>query len=593
MSNISLEEKLISAVKKVITDLYPDFSNFDSISLQQTRKDFSGDRTLVVFPFLKFSKKGPEDTAKEIGEKLINEVGEINDFNVIKGFLNLEVSDKTWLQELTLINNTKKLQPEVVRTVMVEYSSPNTNKPLHLGHIRNNLLGYSVSKIIEACGHRALKVQVINDRGIHICKSMLAWEKFGNGENPESSGKKGDHLVGDYYVKFDQEYKKEIAELIESGESKENAEKNAPILKEAQQMLVKWEEGDPHVVSLWKKMNQWVYDGFDVTYERMGVDFDKLYYESETYVLGKELVYQGLKDGFFYQNEDKSIWVDLTEYGLDQKLLMRSDGTSVYMTQDIGTAIKRFDDFKDLSELIYTVGNEQNYHFKVLFLILKKLGYKWADECKHLSYGMVELPSGKMKSREGTVVDADDLMDEMVETARQKSEELGKLNEIPKEERGKLFNTIGMGALKYFILKVDPKKQIVFNPEESIEFVGNTGPFIQYTYARIKTLLNKSNQNDLNFDMSVEMKDVEKEIIKLLYLYPSTLKQAMDDLSPSLIGNYIYDLVKNYNHFYQSIPILKEDNLNVLKFRLNLSEKVALTIKSGMNLMGIEVPERM
>jgi len=564
------------------------------VSLQQTRREFTGDRTLVVFPYLKISKKGPEQTAEEIGEVLKSSIDIVENYNVIKGFLNLEFTSAFWLKWLS--DNKESDLPKTTANsakIMVEYSSPNTNKPLHLGHIRNNLLGYSVSEIFRSNGNEVVKVQVINDRGIHICKSMLAWEKYGNAETPESSGKKGDHLVGDYYVKFDQVYKSEIKELINQGIDEKLAKKQAPILLEAQQMLRNWEQGDEHVRTLWQTMNQWVYDGFDVTYHNLGVDFDKLYYESDTYLVGKEEVMKGLEREVFYQKDDGSVWVDLTEFGLDQKLLIRSDGTTVYMTQDIGTAILRFNDFPGLSKMIYTVGDEQNYHFKVLFLILKKLGYSWAQECRHLSYGMVELPSGKMKSREGTVVDADDLISEMIETARKKSEELGKLDGIDEKERENLFRIIGLGALKYFILKVDPKKQIVFNPEESIEFVGNTGPFIQYTHARIKTLLSKSKESKYLFNSNVSISDVERDIVKQLHQFTTILKESMEELSPSLIANYTYELVKMYNQFYQSIPILKEEKEELRQFRLALSLKTADTIKYSMKILGIEVPDRM
>lgn len=586
-------------LEKEITGLLSDLYNVDAtslnVSLQQTRRDFEGDRTLVVFPFLKISKKGPEQTADEIGKALLNKVDIISSYNVIKGFLNLEFKDNYWLNWLNENNGRLgqarlDLKPE---KVMVEYSSPNTNKPLHLGHIRNNLLGYAVSEILRASGAEVTKVQVINDRGIHICKSMIAWSKYGHGENPVSSGKKGDHLVGDYYVKFDQVYKAEVKELELQGKDKEWAEKNAPIMLEAQDMLRKWEANDAEVRTLWSTMNDWVYEGFDVTYRNLGVDFDKLYYESDTYLVGKEEVLKGLERGVFYQKEDGSVWVDLTEFGLDQKVLIRSDGTSVYMTQDIGTAILRFKEYPGLSRMIYTVGDEQNYHFKVLFLILKKLGYDWAEGCGHLSYGMVELPSGKMKSREGTVVDADDLMAEMIETARMKSEELGKLEGIEQGEKENLYRIIGMGALKYFILKVDPKKQMVFNPEESIDFIGNTGPFIQYAHARIKTLLSKSEETDYQIATDITISSIEKEIIKQLHQYDHDLTISAQEMNPALIANYTYDLVKLYNQFYQMVPILKEEDKVLRKFRLSLSDSTAQTIKASMKLLGIEVPDRM
>ena len=586
---MNLEEALTGEITEALKKLYGFEGVPSDITLQHTRKDFEGDRTLVVFPFLKLSGKSPEETGNEVGSYLQKHSSLIGSHNVVKGFLNLLIEDDFWLDWLSSYKGEKVEKRK--GTYMVEYSSPNTNKPLHLGHIRNNLLGYSVSRILEARGKDVVKVQVINDRGIHICKSMLAWQKFGKGQEP-GKDVKGDHLVGDYYVRFDQEYKKEVAGLVGSGMDEKEAEKAAPIMKEAQEMLIRWEKGDEAVVSLWKRMNSWVYKGFEETYHRLGVDFDKLYYESDTYLVGKEEVLKGVESGFFYRKEDGSVWVDLEDVGLDKKVLIRSDGTSVYMTQDIGTAILRFRDYPGLRQLIYTVGNEQNYHFKVLFAILKKLGYEWADECVHLSYGMVELPSGKMKSREGTVVDADDLMDEMEDTARRKSEELGKLEGLSEGERKELYHTIGMGALKYFILKVDPKKQMTFNPDESIDFAGNTGPFIQYTHARIRTLLGKSSERS-SAGSEVKPEGVERSIIRELYRYREVLEQSANEFNPAHLANYLYELVKMYNHFYQTIPVLKEEDGKKREFRLLLSEKVADRIAEGMELLGIQVPDRM
>ncbi len=593
---MNIQKTIEKGAKEAIKSIY----NIDvaSIEFQATRKDFEGDTTIVIFALLRTIKGNPVEIGTKIGEYLKENIVEITDFNVVKGFLNLVISDTFFISDFNKIHavdsfgtvkpNTKE------KAVMVEYSSPNTNKPLHLGHVRNNLLGYSVAEIIAASGKKVYKTQIINDRGIHICKSMLAWERFGNGETPESTGLKGDKLVGNYYVKFDQEYKKQIASLISEGKTEEDAKKQAPILLEAQEMLIKWEAGDEKVVALWKMMNQWVYDGFDITYKNLGVDFDKNYYESNTYLLGKDVVADGLKKGVFYRKDDGSVWIDLTDEGLDEKIVLRSDGTAVYMTQDIGTAIERFKDY-DLESLIYTVGNEQDYHFKVLFLILKKLGFNWADNLSHLSYGMVELPSGKMKSREGTVVDADELMVEMVATAREISEELGKLEGYSNQEKEKLYNIIGLGALKYFILKIDPKKQILFDPKESIDFNGNTGPFIQYTYARIQSILRKI---DFDFDVILSGADVslhpkEKEMIKTLQQYPEVIQNAAKNHSPALIANYTYELVKTYNSFYQSVPILGCENKNEKIFRTQLSKKVSDTIKSAFKLLGIDVPERM
>ncbi|MEQ9062553.1 MAG: arginine--tRNA ligase [Vicingaceae bacterium] len=586
-----LEEELTDLVKTTLTALYGERISDIPVNFQHTRKEFEGDRTLVVFPYLKFSGKSPEITAEEIGKELLGNSGLIVDYNVVKGFLNLVVDNVFWVNWL---RNFKGLEFEAEKgTYMVEYSSPNTNKPLHLGHVRNNLLGYSVSRILEATGKKVVKVQVINDRGIHICKSMLAWETFGKGVSPQSSGKKGDHLVGEFYVKFDQVYKEEVRALVDSGMEQKQAERNAPIMKSAKDMLLKWEEKDQKVRGTWEMMNDWVYEGFNKTYERLGVEFDRLYYESETYLVGKDEVIRGLGKGIFQSENDGSVWVDLTEDGLDRKILIRSDGTSVYMTQDIGTAILRFKDYPDLQQLVYTVGNEQNYHFKVLFLILKKLGFSWAEGCVHLSYGMVELPSGKMKSREGTVVDADDLMDEMVETARLKSEELGKLEGFSESEKEALYHVIGMGALKYFILKVDPKKQMTFNPEESIDFAGNTGPFVQYTHARIKTLLAKSESTSFQVDSTIDIEVVERNLIKELYRYKEVLELSAREFNPAYLANYAYDLVKLYNQFYQTVPVLKEDDAAKRNFRLLLSTRVAERIANAMSLLGIAVPDKM
>ncbi|MFB0938046.1 MAG: arginyl-tRNA synthetase [Candidatus Azotimanducaceae bacterium] len=591
---MNIQNTIEVAVKKAIKSIYD--VEINSVEFQATRKDFEGDITVVIFALLRAVKGNPVEIGTKIGEYLKENTSEVSDFNVVKGFLNLVISDTTFISSFNAMyanDQFGKEQPNPNdKAVMVEYSSPNTNKPLHLGHVRNNLLGYSVAEITAASGKKVYKTQIINDRGIHICKSMLAWERFGNGETPESTGLKGDKLVGNYYVKFDQEYKKQISDLVTQGKTEEEAKKQAPILLEAQEMLIKWESGDIHVVALWEKMNQWVYDGFAVTYKELGVDFDKNYYESNTYLLGKDVVTDGIEKGVFYRKDDGSVWIDLTEEGLDEKIVLRSDGTAVYMTQDIGTAIERFNDY-DLEELTYTVGNEQDYHFKVLFLILKKLGFDWAENLHHLSYGMVDLPSGKMKSREGTVVDADELMVEMVNTARDISEELGKLEGYSNDEKETLYKTIGLGALKYYILKVDPKKRILFDPKESIDFNGNTGPFIQYTYARIKSILRKA---DFDYSVNTEginLHDKEKEVLKTLQQYPETIQNAAKNHSPALIANYTYELVKNYNSFYQLVPILGCDNMEEKIFRTQLSKKVADTIKSSFGILGIEVPERM
>lgn len=569
----------------------------DTLEFQETRKDFEGDVTLVVFPLLRQIKGNPAVIAEAIGKYLVENSDMVAAFNVIKGFLNLVITDEYYLNyfnELEKNENFGRINPvQEGDAVMVEYSSPNTNKPLHLGHIRNNLLGYSVSEILAASGKKVYKTQIINDRGIHICKSMVAWQHFGNGETPESTGLKGDKLVGKYYVKYDQKFKEQVKGMVEKGSDPEEAARQAPILLEAQEMLRKWESGDSETVALWKMMNQWVYAGFDQTYEALGVDFDTNYYESDTYLLGKEFVSEGLKKGIFYRKEDGSVWIDLTDEGLDEKIVLRADGTAVYMTQDIGTAIQRISDFPDINGLVYTVGNEQDYHFKVLFLILKKMGFEWAQNLHHLSYGMVDLPEGKMKSREGTVVDADDLMIEMTNTARDISQELGKLDEYSQEEKEELYRIIGLGALKYYILKVDPKKRILFDPKESIDFNGNTGPFIQYTYARIQSILRRA---DFDYNEPVDQLNLdpkEKELIKLLEGFPDLLQTAANSLSPALIANYTYDLVKAYNSFYQTVPILGVKSEMEKKFRVQLSEAIGYAIQSTCSLLGIEVPSRM
>ena len=569
-----------------------------TIEFQETRKDFAGDITLVIFPLLKKLKGNPVEIGNKIGAYLQENTAEVVSFNVVSGFLNILISDEYYLNFLKSIGGNLPFGFKEVNkeedAVLVEYSSPNTNKPLHLGHVRNNLLGYSVAEILKASGKKVYKTQIINDRGIHICKSMIAWQKSAKNETPESTGLKGDKLVGNYYVAFDKMYKEQIAELMASGSTEDEAKKNAPIIIEAQQMLLDWEAGKPEVIQLWKTMNQWVYDGFEATYKKMGVDFDSYYYESNTYLLGKDVVEQGLADGVFEKDPDGSVWIDLTSDGLDRKIVLRSDGTSVYMTQDIGTAIQRTKDFPDVGGMVYTVGNEQDYHFKVLFLILKKLGFDWAKNLFHLSYGMVDLPSGKMKSREGTVVDADDLMNEMSTTAQKISEELGKLEEYSASEKQVLYNTIGMGALKYYILKVDPKKRILFNPEESVDFAGNTGPFIQYTYARIQSILRKAKDYaSAEILVAIELDSKEKELLKTLATYPEVIQTAAANHSPALIANFTYDLVKAYNSFYQTVPILGETDSDKRNIRIQLSRKVADTIASAFGLLGISVPERM
>ena len=590
---MNIQNTIEASVKKGFLALYD--VEIPTVEFQATRKEFEGDITVVVFPMLRYKKGNPVAIGEALGNYIVENVTEITSFNILKGFLNLVIDDAFYLQSFSKINAKENFgfQSESKDAVMVEYSSPNTNKPLHLGHVSNNLLGYSVSEILKASGKKVYKTQIINDRGIHICKSMLAWKKYGNNETPESTGLKGDKLVGNYYVKFDQEYKKEISFLIADGISEENAKKQAPLLVEAQEMLLKWEAGDQEVVNLWKTMNGWVYDGFEITYKNLGVNFDTLYYESNTYLLGKDVIAEGITKGVFYKKEDGSVWCDLTDEGLDEKLVLRSDGTAVYMTQDIGTAIQRVKDYSDINGMVYTVGNEQDYHFKVLFLILKKLGFEWAKNLYHLSYGMVDLPSGKMKSREGTVVDADDLMTEMSDTAKEISQELGKLDGYSNKEKNELYKTIGLGALKYFILKVDPKKRILFDPKSSVDFQGNTGPFIQYTYARIQSILRKATFNYSPEVSDVELHIKEKELIKQLELYPDVIEQAATIYSPALIANYTYDLVKEFNSFYQNVSILGESNQTKKILRVQLAQNVAKVIKSSFKLLGIHVPNRM
>ncbi len=596
--NMNLDNQLRIEIQKAVSALFN--QNAEQLQLQPTNAEFEGSHTLVCFPLTRISKLKPEETANAIGNYLVENSGIVSRFNVVKGFLNLVVSDKAWAEVFAAIYANKNYGslPDNGKEIMIEYSSPNTNKPLHLGHLRNNFLGYSVAELYKAVGYTVHKVQIINDRGIHICKSMAAWKLYGNDETPESSGLKGDKLVGKYYVEFDKHYKAQVKELEEKGVSKEEAEKQAPIMKLAVDMLQKWEAKDAETVQLWKTMNGWVYSGFDVTYKRMGVNFDKLYYESDTYLLGKEEVLKGVEKGIFFKKDDGSVWVDLTADGLDQKVLLRSDGTSVYMTQDIGTAILRFRDFPKIEGQIYTVGNEQEYHFKVLFLILSKLGYEWAKQCYHLSYGMVDLPSGKMKSREGTVVDADDLMQEMVDAALRQTHELGKIDDMSKEEINDLAEMIGLSALKFFLLKVDPKKRMMFDPNESIQLQGHTGPFIQYTHARIKAILRKAasmnitvSADDLKTIASLE--PVEREALYLLSTFEARLKEAAKEYSPAVIANYAYDLAKQYNQFYQNIPIFNEADQAKLRFRIALSESIASAIKKSMRMLGIQVPERM
>lgn len=592
---MSLQQILLENTQKAIAEHYG--QHIENIEIQLTRKEFEGDYTLVLFPLLKLIKAKPEQIGEVLGSYLTKHVAEVTAYNVVKGFLNLSIADSYFLSFFGEIAAQDRYGTTPVTSespaMIVEYSSPNTNKPLHLGHIRNNLLGFAMAKILEGTGKRVYKTQIINDRGIHICKSMVAWQRFGKGETPESTGMKGDKLVGKYYVLFDKAYKEEIAQLIAEGKSKEVAEREAPIFLEAQQMLRLWEQGDADTLALWKQMNQWVYDGFEVTYRNLGVSFDRNYYESETYLLGKDIVQRGLEQGVFYRKEDGSVWIDLTADGLDEKLVLRSDGTSVYITQDFGTAIKRIEeDFPKVEGMIYTVGNEQDYHFKVLFLILQKLGFAWAKNLYHLSYGMVELPNGKMKSREGTVVDADDLMEEMVQVAEELSQELGKLDGYTQQQKQQLYRVIGLGALKYYILKVDPKKKIAFNPQESIDFQGNTGPFIQYTYARIQSILRKAGELPV-LPTTGELHAKERELIKQLSLFASVVQQAADTYSPALIANYVYELVKEFNSFYQNVSILGEEDPIKRALRIHLSRKVGEVIATGFDLLGIEVPERM
>ena len=594
-----IEKILREALKTALAELYNFIPADNQIQIENTRKDLNGDITIIVFPFLRFSKKSPELTANEIGELIKKNVVEVDSFNVIKGFLNLEISKNYWVENLILAFNNENfgmtVSNENSKTVMVEYSSPNTNKPLHLGHIRNNLLGYSISEILKASGNKVVKTNIVNDRGIHICKSMYAWQKWGDNNTPENTGLKGDHLVGKYYVEFDKHYKAEIADLVEKGLSVEDAGNQAPSILAARSLLLKWENKDEETVNLWEKMNKWVYDGFDVTYKTLGVDFDKIYYESETYLTGKDEVLRGLNEGVFYQKKDDSVWADLTNDKLDQKILLRSDGTSVYMTQDIGTAKMRFEDYS-IDEMIYVVGNEQNYHFQVLAILLDKLGYKWGKDLYHFSYGMVEPPSGKMKSREGTVVDADDLVEGMVKVARDVSVELGKLDNLTENEAEKTYKMIALGALKYFILKVDPKKNMLFNPEESIDFNGNTGPFIQYTYARIQSVIRKGLDKRIEIQKGINIESIsqkEKDLLKRISLFPLVIIEASNNYSPAVIANFCYELVKEYNQFYHDHFILSEANEEIRNFRLILSSTVANVIKNGMNLLGIEMPERM
>ena len=593
MNEMNIESTLKSIAITAINDLYK--INIATVEIQPTRSDFEGDLTIVVFPLLKSIKTSPMELANKLGEYIVSAENSFTSFNVVSGFLNIVVSDEYYLNQFNSIKEKSDfgfVKPTTSDYTMVEYSSPNTNKPLHLGHIRNNLLGFSVSQILKASGRNVLKTQIINDRGIHICKSMVAWVKFGNGETPESTSVKGDKLVGKYYVLFDKEYKKQISLLVEDGNSEEDAKKNAAILVEAQKMLLKWEAGDDEVVKLWKTMNEWVYKGFAQTYKTLGVDFDNYYYESETYLLGKEFIKQGLSENVFFKKEDGSVWCDLTEDGLDEKIVLRSDGTAVYMTQDIGTAIQRVKDYPTINSMVYTVGNEQDYHFKVLFLILKKLGFGWSNNLHHLSYGMVDLPSGKMKSREGTVVDADDLLEEMTTTARDISLELGKLEDLNEDEKNKVYNVIGQGALKYFILKVDPKKRILFDPKESVDFQGNTGPFIQYSYVRIQAILRKIDKVSVE-DYKGKVEAVEKDLIKQLLMFPAAIQKAANIHSPALIANYLYDLVKVFNSFYHSSPILKTSFEDRKMFRLQLSKAVSFAIKNALDLLGIGVVQKM
>ena len=595
---MTIEKMLTQQVLEAVKACYGVELTEKDVQLQETRKEFAGDLTVVVFPFTRYSRKSPEETAKELGEYLKQNIEEVETYNVIKGFLNVVISSAYWIEVLNDVAKEDKYgyaKEPSGKTYMIEYSSPNTNKPLHLGHIRNNFLGWSVSEIQKANGHKVIMANLVNDRGIHICKSMIAWEKFANGATPESTGIKGDHFVGDYYVRFDKEYKAQIKELMAQGKTEEEAKKEAPILLEAQEMLRKWEAGDEKVVSLWRTMNDWVLKGFDETYKMMGISFDKVYFESQTYKKGRDIVLKGLADGVLYRKDTGSVWADLTGDGLDHKLLLRDDGTSVYMTQDIGTAYDRFNEF-NMDQEIYVVGNEQNYHFQVLSLVCKKLGFDWADKIKHLSYGMVELPEGKMKSREGTVVDADDLIDEMIHTARATSEELGKLDGYTKEEAEDVYRKVALGALKYFILKVDPKKTMMFNPKESIDFNGNTGPFIQYTYTRIKSVLRKAEEAGVKIvpgDIHTALTEKEQNLVKLIAKLPAVVKEAGDNYSPALIGNYAYELAKEFNQFYHDYSILKEENEQVRNLRLLLAQQCSVAIENAMGMLGIEMPERM
>jgi arginyl-tRNA synthetase len=592
---MTIENTIVQQIQRAVSVLYQTEIAPDSIVIQETRKEFEGQVTAVTFPFTRFSKKTPEQTGTEIGEYLKNNVKEVDNFNVIKGFLNLSIADSYWVDELlTTIHSSSFGQfPPNGQKVMVEYSSPNTNKPLHLGHVRNNLLGFSVAEILSANGYEVIKVNLVNDRGIHICKSMLAWQLFGNGETPEISQLKGDHLVGKYYVIFDKEYKKQIEALTQEGQTEDEAKKNAPIIKQAQEMLLKWEAGDQEVIKLWSMMNGWVYSGFEVTYKMLGVDFKKYYYESDTYLLGKDTIQEGLEKGVFLKKDDGSVWIDLTEDGLDQKLVLRADGTSVYITQDLGTAQLKYDDFK-MDKSIYVVGNEQDYHFKVLFLILQKLGKTWANGLFHLSYGMVDLPSGKMKSREGTVVDADELMEEMILTASERTEELGKVEGFTEQEKKDLYNMIGLGALKFFLLKVEPKKRLLFDPSESIDFQGHTGPFIQYTHARIRSVMAKADyKNKISDKYSTILTALEKDLIVNLAKYPNVIAASAKEYSPAHIANYVFELAKLFNKFYHEESILKAEDPDVRNFRLDLSAATASTINKGMKLLGIRVPDRM
>lgn len=587
---MNIKDTIQQKISEIIQSTYQ--INGISLEVQENKSGFEGDFTVVIFPLVKLLKKSPDAIGMELGGALAAQTSLVESFNVVKGFLNLTVNNNFFLENLKSITENFGKKEDKNQTVMVEYSSPNTNKPLHLGHIRNNLLGFSVAKILEEAGYNVIKTQIINDRGIHICKSMLAWEKSGKQENPQSTGLKGDKLVGNYYVEFDKNYKKEIADLVAEGFEEEVAKKQAPSIKEAQQMLLDWEKGHDKVRNLWNEMNSWVYAGFNDTYKRLGVDFDQVQYESKTYLLGKDLIQEGLNSGVFYRKDDGSVWVNLEDEGLDQKLLLRSDGTSVYMTQDLGTAVERFKD-NDIQKLIYTVGNEQDYHFQVLFKILKKLGYQWADQLYHLSYGMVELPEGKMKSREGTVVDADDLMEEMYQTAKEKAQELGKLENLDDEEKERSYETVGLGALKYFMLKVDPKKKMLFNPAESIDFNGNTGPFIQYTYARIQSLLGKANYTFRETEGDIQLNEYEKELIMQLANYKDIVEKAAETLSPAHVANYVYDLVKTYNSFYQNNQILSQEDPDIVQFRLNLSEITGKTIRKSLELLGIGTVNRM